>query len=208
MRVLALADHPQRVLVATDCLSEGINLQHQFNAVLHYDLSWNPTRHEQREGRIDRFGQPDPKVRVITYYGVDNQIDGIVLDVLIRKHRAIRSALGVSVPAPMDSDAVIEAIFEGLLLRGGVPAGGAQPVLPGFADTVAPQREALARAWDAAADREKRSRTVFAQEGIKPAEVARELAAARAAIGGSAEVEAFVRAAVPACGGVVAPANG
>jgi SNF2 family DNA or RNA helicase len=45
------------VLVATDCLSEGINLQDYFDAVVHYDLSWNPTRHEQREGRVDRFGQ-------------------------------------------------------------------------------------------------------------------------------------------------------
>lgn len=207
-RVLALAEHPKRVLVATDCLSEGINLQHQFNAVLHYDLSWNPTRHEQREGRIDRFGQPDPTVRVITYYGVDNQIDGIVLDVLIRKHRAIRNALGVSVPAPIDSDAVVEAIFEGLLLRGGVPATGAQAALPGFAEALVPQREELFRTWDAVADREKRSRTMFAQESLKPDEVARELAAVRAAIGGSAEVEAFVRTAVPAFGGLVTPVNG
>ena len=50
-------DGARRVLVATDCLSEGVNLQHHFNAVVHYDLAWNPTRHEQREGRVDRFGQ-------------------------------------------------------------------------------------------------------------------------------------------------------
>jgi len=61
-----------------------VNLQHLFDAVIHYDLSWNPTRHEQREGRVDRYGQPNKKVRVVTYYGTDNQIDGIVLDVLIR----------------------------------------------------------------------------------------------------------------------------
>ena len=47
----------RHVLVATDCLSEGINLQEDFDAVVHYDLSWNPTRHEQREGRVDRYGQ-------------------------------------------------------------------------------------------------------------------------------------------------------
>ena len=47
----------QRVLVATDCLSEGINLQEHFTAVLHYDLPWNPNRLEQREGRVDRYGQ-------------------------------------------------------------------------------------------------------------------------------------------------------
>ena len=55
LRVKELAEYPSRILVATDCLSEGINLQEHFNAVIHYDLSWNPTRHEQREGRVDRF---------------------------------------------------------------------------------------------------------------------------------------------------------
>ena len=44
----------QRILVATDCLSEGINLQQLFDTVIHYDLSWNPTRHEQRAGRALR----------------------------------------------------------------------------------------------------------------------------------------------------------
>src|SRR5690606_2411775 len=68
---LGASDGP-RVLVATDCLSEGVNLQDHFDAVIHYDLSWNPTRHEQREGRVDRFGQPKDVVRAITYYGSDN----------------------------------------------------------------------------------------------------------------------------------------
>jgi superfamily II DNA/RNA helicase len=44
-RVIELGRATQHVLVATDCLSEGVNLQEHFNAVLHYDLSWNPTRH-------------------------------------------------------------------------------------------------------------------------------------------------------------------
>src|SRR5690606_4689867 len=55
-RVNALGESERRVLVATDCLSEGINLQEHFDSVIHYDLAWNPTRHEQREGRVDRFG--------------------------------------------------------------------------------------------------------------------------------------------------------
>ena len=55
--VAELAKNDNPILVATDCLSEGINLQEGFNAVIHYDLAWNPTRHEQREGRVDRFGQ-------------------------------------------------------------------------------------------------------------------------------------------------------
>jgi SNF2 family DNA or RNA helicase len=54
-RIDELGKADSRLLVATDCLSEGINLQQHFDAVVHYDLSWNPTRHEQREGRVDRL---------------------------------------------------------------------------------------------------------------------------------------------------------
>ena len=106
------------VLVATDCLSEGVNLQDHFQAVVHYDLAWNPTRHEQREGRVDRFGQRATSCGPSPIYGSDNRIDGIVLDVLLRKHEAIRKATGVSVPVPDDSDSVVEALLEGLMLRG------------------------------------------------------------------------------------------
>lgn len=180
-RVLQLAQSPRHVLVCTDCLSEGINLQEHFDAVIHYDLSWNPTRHEQREGRVDRYGQPSPTVRALTYYGIDNQIDGIVLDVLIRKHRTIRSSLGISVPVPVDTEQVVEAIFEGLLLREG--SGNAEQYLPGLEEFFKPQKEDLFDKWDAVAEREKRSRTMFAQETIKVDEVARELQAARSAIG-------------------------
>src|SRR5262249_1884492 len=45
-KVDLLGDAERRLLIATDCLSEGINLQEHFDAVVHYDLSWNPTRHE------------------------------------------------------------------------------------------------------------------------------------------------------------------
>ncbi|MEW6269763.1 MAG: helicase-related protein [Thermodesulfobacteriota bacterium] len=206
-RVLALAQHPKRVLVCTDCLSEGINLQEHFDAVLHYDLAWNPTRHEQREGRVDRYGQPRKTVRVVTYYGTDNQIDGIVLDVLLRKHATIRSRLGVSVPVPSGTNAVVEAIFEGMLLREQA-SGGRTGYLPGFEEHLRPKREDLYERWEKAADREKRSRTMFAQESIKVEEVARELAAARAAIGSGTDVARFFRDALEAGGATVTERNG
>ena len=69
-----------------------------------------PTRLEQREGRVDRFGQQAPEVRVVTFYGADNQIDQTVHDVLLRKHVAIRKALGVSIPVPGSAGDVIEAL--------------------------------------------------------------------------------------------------
>src|SRR5262249_44660840 len=161
-RILQLGEHEKRVLVATDCLSEGINLQEHFDAVMHYDLSWNPTRHEQREGRVDRFGQERPKVRALTYYGVDNQNDGIVLQVLIRKSRAIRGRLGVSVPVPGDPEAVVEAIMEGLLLRGDDPANYGQLTL--IEEWLKPKTEKLFGEWERAAEQEERSHSLFAQE--------------------------------------------
>ncbi|MFI5458111.1 MAG: helicase-related protein [Isosphaerales bacterium] len=200
-RVLQLAQSPKRVLVCTDCLSEGINLQEHFDAVLHYDLSWNPTRHEQREGRVDRYAQPTKVVRVVTYYGVDNQIDGLVLDVLIRRHKAIRSSLGVSVPVPANTNQVIEAVIEGLLLRGRKVASEHQAFLP-IADFET-QKESLFSEWEAAADREKRSRTMFAQETIKPQEVLPELQAVRSAIGSGVDVARFVREALRLHRGVI-----
>ena len=198
-RIQQLAESPQHVLVCTDCLSEGINLQEHFNAVIHYDLSWNPTRHEQREGRVDRYGQPRKQVRVVTYYGLDNQIDGIVLDVLIRKHRAIRNSLGISVPVPIETDQLIEAIFEGLLLRENAGnAQNAQMLLPGLEEIWRGERlrDELFKEWDAVSDREKRSRTMFAQETIKVDEVATELAAVQSAIGSGVEVSTFTRQAL------------
>ncbi len=194
-RVQALAAAERRVLVATDCLSEGVNLQDHFDAVVHYDLSWNPTRHEQREGRVDRFGQPQEKVRLLTYWGIDNQIDGLVLEVLLKKHKAIRDSLGISVPVPVDSNAVFEAILEGLLLRGREE----QLVLFTDPDLVA-RRDEFHGEWDIAAEREKRSRTVFAQETIKVDEVKRELDETRAAVGSRIELAQFAKEALVACG--------
>ena len=182
IRVAQLAKAKKRILVCTDCLSEGINLQQYFNAVFHYDLSWNPTRHEQREGRVDRFGQTCPVVRVVTYYGLDNQIDGLVLDVLLRKHKKIRTSLGISVPVPLDSDKVIEAIFEGLLLRKKERTKAVR-LLPGIKEYLTPEQEDFFQQWDKLVIKEKKSRTLFAQHTIKVEEVARELKAANEAIG-------------------------
>lgn len=207
-RVLELASKKKRVLVATDCLSEGINLQEHFDAVMHYDLSWSPTRHEQREGRVDRFGQPARKVRVLTYYGRDNQIDGIVLDVLIRKHKTIRNSLGVSVPVPLDTNAVVESIFEGLLLRQRGARTDAAPVLPGFEEYFRPKKEDLFTKWEDAAERERRSRTLFAQESIKVDEVSRALAEARRAIGSAESVQRFVTDGLTSHKGTVAAQAG
>jgi superfamily II DNA or RNA helicase len=192
-------DGMRRVLIATDCMSEGVNLQHHFNAVVHYDLAWNPTRHEQREGRVDRYGQKSNDVRVVTIYGGDNGIDGKVLEVLIKKHREIRKSTGISVPVPDEaSGQVTDAIMEWLLLRSG---DSAQQALFELDEVVGKTGEELDAQWNSSAERESRSRSRYAQGAIHPDEVAAEVAAIRAALGRDEEVRAFTRTALSELGG-------
>ncbi|MER6432614.1 helicase-related protein [Streptomyces sp900105245] len=189
----------RRVLIATDCLSEGVNLQHYFDAVVHYDLAWNPTRHDQREGRVDRYGQRRDEVRVITLYGDDNGIDGKVLEVLIKKHRQIKKDLGISVSIPDElSTGVTDAIVEWLLMRGRENEDALFS-----ADAFKVSSAKLDSDWNSAAEREKASRSRFAQRSIHPEEVAREVTAIRDALGGTGEVRTFAREALGSLGAVL-----
>lgn len=190
-RVEELAKFPKRVLVATDCLSEGINLQDHFTAVVHYDLPWNPNRLEQRDGRVDRFGQPAEKVKSVLIYGRDNPVDGVVLKVLLQKAREIYRTTGVAVPVPGDSESVTEAIVRALLLK-----FASVPSLEQLALFELQEVTELHHRWDWVAQREKESRTRFAQRALKPEEVERELREMDSVLGDPYAVRKFV---VDAC---------
>jgi superfamily II DNA or RNA helicase len=193
--IAELERSPRRMLVATDCLSEGINLQQAFDAVLHYDLPWNPNRLEQREGRVDRYGQPASRVRTVLLYGQDNPMDEAVMKVLLRKAVSIHRSLGISVPLPIDSGTVVETLISSLFQ----PAARQTSMFDLMDEqAIAPILEAdervqaVDRAWDRAVEREKESRTRFAQRRIKPEEVARELEESDAVLGDAAAVRHFV----------------
>jgi superfamily II DNA or RNA helicase len=186
-----------RVLVATDCLSEGINLQQFFTAVLHYDLPWNPNRLEQREGRVDRFGQTAPEVQACLLYGADNPIDGIVLDVLLRKVREIKRATGINVPFPEDSQSIIDTITQALLLnpdRKISKRRDRRQIEFNFDefDEAAKFKANVTRKVEEAAEREKVSRSIFAQNAIKAEEIETDLRDVDEAIGDPRAVEEFV----------------
>ncbi len=181
------ADRP-RVLVATDCLSEGINLQEKFTAAVHYDLPWNPNRLEQREGRVDRYGQPARRVKAVRYFSPDSPVDGVVLDVLLNKAREIYQALGTHVPVPEESESVTEAVLNALFLRGGYQAGARQLAFD-FAQNAVTD---LHRRWERDAKRESINRTRFAQRALKPEQVQRELEAADSVLGDPDAVREFV----------------
>jgi superfamily II DNA or RNA helicase len=85
--------HPLRILLATDAGREGINLQTHCGDLFHFDVPWNPSRLEQRNGRIDRKLQPRPEV--VCYYFVYRQrVEDRVLRALVRKTDTIKRELG------------------------------------------------------------------------------------------------------------------
>lgn len=112
MKIDALSQEERHVLVCTDCLSEGVNLQQGFEAVIHYDLPWNPNRMEQRNGRIDRFGQTADAVLISTLHAENNPVDDIVLNVLYKKQEEIRKKLGVYLPIADNDASLMETIMQ------------------------------------------------------------------------------------------------
>lgn len=179
-----------RILVATDCLSEGINLQQLFDTVVHYDLSWNPTRHQQREGRVDRFGQPAELVRSIMMFSPDSAIDGAVLDVILRKANKIRKTTGVTVPLPDERGPVTDALMASMMLRRGTHR---QLSLDLRLDD---GTRALETSWRDVEENEKKSRARFAQNAMKPQEIAPEWQKVRSLVGSPADARQFVERAM------------
>ncbi len=87
------SQHPVRILIATDAAREGINLQAHCHNLFHFDVPWNPSRLEQRNGRIDRKLQPSPEVFCHYFVHVQRPEDQ-VLRALVRKTTIIQNELG------------------------------------------------------------------------------------------------------------------
>ena len=201
-----LARSPKHILVATDCLAEGINLQRDYDAVVHYDLLWNPTRHQQREGRVDRFGQLSNEVKCALLSGQDNPVDGIVLKVISRKAQEISDSLGVSVPVPEDDRRVSLAIMKAGIFQSGAHSPNVPQQLGLFDEIERREREALEALrgleakWQDAAEKEKANRTKFAQRILKPENVLPEWQKVETAFGSVEDVRAFMKGALAELG--------
>lgn len=197
--VTALGEADRPLLIATDCMSEGINLQEHFSAVVHYDLSWNPTRHEQREGRVDRFGQERRVVRATLMYGLNNPVDAVVLRVILRKSKKIKEELGVSVPLPDNDHSLTQALMHAVL------GSRRNKNLELFDFEDMPEVKQMDVAWTDMAERAKRNRAVFAQNRIKPEEVLPEWKKMQAALGDPEDVQRFARRALRRLGSALEP---
>jgi ERCC4-related helicase len=182
-KIEVIGKEEKRVLVATDCLSEGINLQGYFNAVLHYDLPWNPNRIEQREGRVDRFGQTAPIVKTYMLYGKDNLMDEFVMEVLIRKVREIHKSTGVTISIGEDTENLMTQAARKILF--GID-GSEGKQLQLFAE------ETVRNELDLAKKKGENLRSIFAHDNIKPETIEADLKAVDEAIGDLNSVADFV----------------
>src|SRR5207253_2694958 len=86
-------EHPVRILIATDAAREGLNLQAHCWNLFHFDVPWNPSRMEQRNGRIDRKLQPQAEV-FCHYFVYRQRPEDRILQVLVRKTETIKQELG------------------------------------------------------------------------------------------------------------------
>ncbi len=90
-------DSPLRVLLATDVASEGVNLHYYCHRMVHFDVPWSPIVLEQRNGRIDRFGQKQtPWIRYLVTRTKNTRIAGDlrILEVLVEKEKHAHQNLG------------------------------------------------------------------------------------------------------------------
>ena len=85
--------HPLRILIATDAAREGVNLQNYCADLFHFDVPWNPSRMEQRNGRIDRKLQREEVVRC-HYFVYAQRPEDKVLQTLVTKTETIARELG------------------------------------------------------------------------------------------------------------------
>lgn len=93
-------DNPIDVLIATDCLSEGQNLQ-DCDTVINYDVHWNPVRLIQRMGRIDRIGSPNKTIRGINFWPGKNYEDYLNLKSRVENRMALMTVVGTELDDKM-----------------------------------------------------------------------------------------------------------
>ena len=101
---------PIDILIATDALSEGQNLQ-DADMVINYDIHWNPVRIIQRMGRIDRLGSPNQQIFGINFWPSDNINSYLNLQGRIEQRMAAMKLAGAEVD-PQFSDSFAKMVHD------------------------------------------------------------------------------------------------
>jgi superfamily II DNA or RNA helicase len=177
------------ILIATDCISEGIDLQYMAAQIIHYELPWNPNRLEQRNGRVDRYGQirrpgGEHKVYISTLV-LNEPLEAGICKVLVEKSRQIRQDHGFSPPFFGDDLSILDLIREhGLDIKIG------QVTLDKFIDT--PERREIIDPLSDAVIQKMKDETFYGQSAIDISEIKAKMKETEIIIGSSREIQHFV----------------
>jgi SNF2 family DNA or RNA helicase len=173
------------VMVATDAISEGVNLQYLASQIIHYELPWNPNRLEQRNGRVDRFGQPEGTV-VIRTMVMNDTLDAVILEHLIRKTRQIRRDYGFAPPFFGDENNILDFIRE----HGrGIHLG---PTQLSLFETLAQSQPEPQDPFSAELIERIRDESFYGQTDITLGVIEEEMRQVRSTIGSADEIRRFV----------------
>jgi SNF2 family DNA or RNA helicase len=155
------AKEPLRILICTDAAREGINLQTYCSDLVHFDLPWNPSRLEQRNGRIDRKLQPAKQV-FCRYFRYEQREADIVLEALVRKTEVIQSQLG-------SAGQVIEKRIKDRMETVGIDRGEAKALAKAIEEETDAERLARARAEMDDEEKARYERIVKEQQDLQDA---------------------------------------
>ena len=174
------------VLVATDCISEGLNLQARCAELIHYEIPYNPNRLAQRNGRISRYGQPEPFVG-IRLLVLDNVLDRALMELIVEKARRMYEDYGY-VPDFLANPDILYYLSQvgshAQLLR--------QPSLWDAAEEMDGADLILRDPFDPETMDTIVQEAFYGQEGVNLGRVQDALDETRAAVGGRAELERFL----------------
>jgi ERCC4-related helicase len=104
------------ILIATDCISEGQNLQ-DCDYLVNYDIHWNPVRIIQRFGRIDRLGSKNSKIQLMNFWPTDDLNNYINLKDRVESRMALVDITATGEENLLDTDQLHDLIEEDLKFR-------------------------------------------------------------------------------------------
>lgn len=115
-----MPDMPQEgetdILIATDCISEGQNLQ-DCDYLINYDIHWNPVRIIQRFGRIDRLGSVNKQIQLVNFWPTDDLNKYLNLKDRVESRMALVDITATGADILLDPDQIQELIAEELTYR-------------------------------------------------------------------------------------------
>ena len=189
------------ILIATDVISEGLNLQRLASNVVHYELPWNPNRLEQRNGRVDRIGQKKEIVNIRTLV-VGKSMDKEILDLLLEKQRTIEMDRDYAAAYFGDEESLKNIILEAST-RKKSRKKGVDPNLPDlFASAGLDEtKKAVRQAFSSPEDDKKRKKRIeeesfYSSLDIELPEIDKRIEETKRIVGSQDEVLSFVKAAL------------